>query len=248
MNKETRQKWQGGIAGACVCGALFFLLPKEVGYEARMTLAVTGLGVVLWIAETFPIGQTSFLLLLLISMTGVVPLEAALSGFASGAIFLIIAGMMLARAVNDTLLIQRLTYYVLMKVGSSTSRILGGILMISQVQALFIPATAVRTSLLLPAIIHVMKTFDYQAHPNIRRQFMLGVAFGGNISGTAILPILIGIASKAGADPVVIAFTAALTSLFGFILGSYRPAVTSGSANSFCQASGLRWLPLSLRC
>lgn len=192
MNKEAKQKWMGGVAGAFVFGALFFLLPEEVGYAARMTLAVTGLAIVLWIAETFPIGQTSFFILLLISITGVVPLDTALSGFASGAIFLIIAGMMMAKAVNETLLIQRLTYYVLMKVGSSTSRILGGILMISQIQALFIPATAVRTSLLLPAIIHVMKTFDYQAHPNIRRQFMLGVAFGGNISGTAILPAAIG--------------------------------------------------------
>lgn len=37
-----------------------------------------------------------------------------------------------------------------------------------------------------------MKMFDYRAHPNIRRQLMLGVAFGGNISGTAILPAAIG--------------------------------------------------------
>jgi sodium-dependent dicarboxylate transporter 2/3/5 len=190
--KQTEWRVWGAIVGVIVFGALFFLLPAQVDSKARITLALTGLAIIFWITETLPIGQTSFLILLVIGFTGIVPLDTALSGFSSGAIFLIIAGMMMAKAVNETLLIHRLTYYILMKIGSSTSRILAGIIMISQIQAFFIPATAVRTSLLLPAIIHLMRSFDYRAHPNIRRQFMLGVAFGGNISGTAILPAAIG--------------------------------------------------------
>lgn len=135
-----RRIWWRGLsvcAAAIVFGTIFLLLHQRAGDKACLTLALTGAAIVLWVAETIPIGQTSFLVLLIIGFTGIVPLDTALSGFASSAIFLIIAGMMMARAVNDTSLIQRLTYYILLKIGSTTSRILAGIILISQIQAFF---------------------------------------------------------------------------------------------------------------
>jgi sodium-dependent dicarboxylate transporter 2/3/5 len=85
-----------------------------------------------------------------------------------------------------------MTYFILLKFGSTPPKVLAAIILSSQVQAFFIPATAVRATLLMPVVTSLLKSFDYKAYPNIRRQLMLGVAFGGNVSGAAILPAAIG--------------------------------------------------------
>ncbi|MBP1931061.1 SLC13 family permease [Ammoniphilus resinae] len=190
--KTQAVKWVGVILSVVIFLLLVFMLPKELHREAKLAIAMTVSAIVLFITEAFSYGQISLLIILFTCFTQIVSIDTALSGFSSGAIFLIIGGMMIAKAVNDTPLTQRMTYYVLQKFGSTTSRVLAGIILISQVQAFFIPATAVRATLLLPVVISLLKTFDHQLNPNIRRQFMLGVAYGGNISGTAILPAAIG--------------------------------------------------------
>jgi sodium-dependent dicarboxylate transporter 2/3/5 len=192
MNTEGFTKYIGIIIAIVVFFLLWSLLPPDLEADAKLSIALVAGAVILWVTEAITFGQTSFLVILVIGFTSLVPLDLAFSGFASGAMFLIIAGMMMARAVNATPLAQRMTYYILLKFGTSTSKVLAGILLISQIQAFFVPATAVRASLLMPVVIALLKTFDYKSHPNIRRQFMLGVAYGGNISGTAILPAAIG--------------------------------------------------------
>lgn len=185
-------KWVSGAISLIVFFLIWMMLPPEVGDKPRIAMALTGAAIILWITDAVTLGQTSFLILIVIGFTNLVPLDIALSGFSSGAIFLIIAGMMLARAVNDTPLAKRVTYYIFYKSGGTPSRVLAAIILISQVQAFFIPATAVRATLLMPIVIDLLKFFDHRAYPNIRRQMMLGVAFGGNVSGVAILPAAVG--------------------------------------------------------
>jgi len=191
QNTQTA-KWVGVVLSVVVFFLLFFLLPSDLHREAKVAIAMTVSAIILFITEALSFGHISLLIILVTCFTQIVSIDVAFSGFSSGAMFLIIGGMMIAKAVNDTPLTQRMTYYVLQKFGSTTSRVLAGIILISQVQAFFIPATAVRATLLLPVVVSLLQSFDHQRNPNIRRQFMLGVAFGGNISGTAILPAAIG--------------------------------------------------------
>src|SRR5699024_1817603 len=59
-------------------------------------------------------------------------------------------------------------------------------------QAFFIPATAVRTTLMLPISTMIIKTVDAKPGSNLRKMVLLGVAFGGTISGTAVMTAAIG--------------------------------------------------------
>jgi sodium-dependent dicarboxylate transporter 2/3/5 len=172
--------------------AVFFGLPDSFnGSSGKMIAIITG-GIILWITEAIPIGLTAIFIMLLMLLLHPVSIEVAYSGFSSPAVFLIIGGMMLARAVNETRLARRITYYILARWGGNAKGLLASILIIPQIQSFFIPAAAVRTSLLLPVALNVLDTVGAKSNSQLRKMILLAVAFGGTISGTAVMTAAIG--------------------------------------------------------
>lgn len=171
---------------------ILFCLPDAFSYPAKIMMATVCFGVVLWALEPIPLGLTALIVLLIMLLFDVAEASVIFSGFASPAIYLIVGGMMLARSVNETSLAKRITYLILRKWGHTSKGLLGSILAIMQIQAFFIPATAVRTTLMLPISSMIIKTVDAKPNSNLRKLILLGVAYGGNISGTAIMTAAIG--------------------------------------------------------
>lgn len=186
-SEETLKKIASIAAAIIVFILLFVGLPETFPYTARVMTAIVCFAIILWAFEPIPLGLTALVVLLLMLLFNVADTNVIFSGFASPAIYLIIGGMMLATAVNETPLVRRVTYKILEKYGSSSKGLLGSILVILQIQAFFIPATAVRTTLMLPVSSMIIKTVDAKPGSNLRKMILLGVAFGGNISGTAIM-------------------------------------------------------------
>ncbi|MBO8172232.1 MAG: DASS family sodium-coupled anion symporter [Bacillaceae bacterium] len=172
--------------------AVFAGLSGKMEYEPRMTLAITAFAIMMWVLEPLPFSMTAIIVMVLLPVSGAVSIDLVLSGFSSPAIFLIIAGMMLAAGVDQTALGKRLAYYLLYKVGDKRGGVLGGLILIPQIMAVFIPAAAVRTTMLLPIAHSVLKILGIKRHDQSGRQLMMGVAVGTSISGTAILPAAIG--------------------------------------------------------
>jgi len=192
VNNESRKNILVVLFALAVFISLIIFLPDTFTYSARMMTAIVCLAVILWATEPFPLGLTALLVVLLILIFKVVDISIAFSGFASPAIYLIVGGMMLARSVNETNLMKRVTYFILKKWGNTANGLLGSIIIILQIQALFIPATAVRTTLMLPTTEMIIKTVNAKPDSNLRKMLLLGVAYGGNISGTAIMTAAIG--------------------------------------------------------
>ncbi|SFB02558.1 anion transporter [Lentibacillus halodurans] len=194
QNSSLGQKNQliGILAGVIAFSLVYFGLPDSFDLASRKIIAIVTSCLVLWVTETIPIGLTAILVLLLMLLLHPVSVEVVFSGFASPAVFLIIGGMMLAKAVNETRLAQRITYLILSRWGGNAKGLLGSILVIPQVQAFFIPATAVRTSLLLPVALNVLDTVGAKRDSPLRKMILLAVAFGCTISGTAVMTAAIG--------------------------------------------------------
>lgn len=167
-------------------------LPDAFSYSAKIMTGIVALGVILWALEPIPIGLTALVILLLMLLFNVAESSIIFSGFASPATYLIVGGMMLAEAVNETSLIKRITYKIVKRWGGSAKGLLGSLIVIQQIQALFIPSTAVRSALILPMSSMIIDTVDARPGSNLRKMIMLGVAFGGNISGTAVMTAAIG--------------------------------------------------------
>lgn len=192
LRRFPARSWLGIVLAVALFFLLYDGLPSSFGTEARQMMAIVAAGITLWIFEVFPLGWTAMLVLLLMLVSGAVPTEAVYRGFASPAVFLIIGGMMLAKAVNETRLSRRISYWVLSRWGGNARGLLASILLIPQIQAFFIPAAAVRTTFLLPVALGVLDAIETKPHSSLRKMILLGVAFGCTVSGTAVLTAAIG--------------------------------------------------------
>lgn len=171
---------------------LLLLLPADISWSAKATMSIMVYGILLWAFESLPLGMTSVYMMVLLSFLHAVSIDVVLSGFASPAVFLIVAGMMIAKGVNETPLMNRITYTLLAKTGSSAKGIFGGLFLFMQIQAFFIPATAVRASLMVPVVLNILKSVGAKKGSSFSKLMLVGTAYAGNISGTAILTAAIG--------------------------------------------------------
>ncbi|MCZ2257403.1 SLC13 family permease [Sporosarcina sp. G11-34] len=195
MTISLNKEWKMYIAIAfAVVGFLIMSigLPDTFSTSAKMMTGIITFGIILWTFEPIPIGLTALIILLLMLIFNVADMAIIFSGFSSPATYLIVAGMMLATAVNETSLIKRISYKIVKKWGSDAKGLLGSIIVIQQIQAFFIPSTAVRSALMLPVSTMIIETVDAKQGSNLRRMLMLGVAYGGVISGTAVMTAAIG--------------------------------------------------------
>ncbi|WP_096274113.1 SLC13 family permease [Paucisalibacillus globulus] len=192
IDQEKIRKFVSFLAATAVFFILLFGLPDTFSYEAKLMTAIVTFGVILWAFEPIPIGLTSLLILVLILVFNIFDTSIVYSGFASPATHLVVGGMMIAQAVNETSLVKRVSYFIVRKWGATAKGLLGSVIIVQQIQALFIPSTAVRTTLVLPISSLIVKTVGAKPNSNLRKMIMMGVAFGGNISGTAILPAAVG--------------------------------------------------------
>jgi sodium-dependent dicarboxylate transporter 2/3/5 len=186
-NSDTK----GGLffVAACIIWAVCFLLMQGVGLQIRITAATLLAGVFLWVLSPFSLSFTSFLVIVVLVLTKTIPLETGLGGFSTGSLFLILSGLMFAEAINETDLATRTAYYVLSRFGGTPKGVLGGLLIILQVLGFVVPSSTVRITLLLPTVITIIKNAESEkGNKNISRLLILGLAFGGTISGSVLLP------------------------------------------------------------
>lgn len=196
QNKIKQATFTKRIIILSIASLIFILLlsfiPDSVDWSARVAISVMVYGLLLWALEPIPLGLTSILTLVLILFLNAASVETALSGFSSPAVFLIVAGMMIAKAVNATPLMERITFAILAKWGRSPKGIFMGMFLLMQIQAFFIPATAVRAQLVTPVVLSILKTVGAKKGSNFSKLMLIGTAYAGNISGTAILTAAIG--------------------------------------------------------
>lgn len=176
----------------CLIFALFLsvvtviLVPAVL--EIKLFLGIVVLSCVLWAFEIFPLSYTGLLIILLLILSKILNLDEALKGFGSGVFLLLVSGFIIARGINSTNLGKRVSFFIIKQVGSSVYRLMLAIILIPQILVLFIPSTGVRTVIMLPfvlSIIKVLETNDKDSVlPNV---LMLSLVFGCNLSGMYVL-------------------------------------------------------------
>lgn len=189
---KQKTRWIILISATVLFLAVLFFLPDTITWSARSTISIMLYALILWAFAPIPIGLTSVFVLMLLLLLKPVDIEIVFSGFASPALFLIIGGMMMAIGVNHTLLIKRMTYSLLSVMGKSAKGIYIGFIILMQVQAFFIPATAVRATLMMPIVSNIIEETGTSKDSNFSKLMYIGSAFGGNISGVAVLTAAIG--------------------------------------------------------
>jgi sodium-dependent dicarboxylate transporter 2/3/5 len=165
--------------------------------NGKACLAIMAFAVTLWVTETLPFAATSLLVVLLIPAFGIADYRTVVrAGFGDPVITFFIGVLMLSAAFTHSGLGTRLTYVVLLRVGTRTDRVLLGVLASGTLISMWITDMAV-AAMLLPLSVGLLQ--DAGLRPgasNFGRSLMIATAFG---------PLIGGIATPAGTAANIVA-------------------------------------------
>lgn len=138
-----------------------------------------------WITEAVPIAVTSLLPIVLLPLTGVMPIAEATAPYGSHFVFLFLGGFLLAISLEKWELHRRLALAVLDKAGTSARRLVGAVMLTTALLSMWISNTATAL-MMLPIALSILSHW-----PGVQRGFaqamLLGTAYAANIGGMATL-------------------------------------------------------------
>jgi len=176
---SKRQNWiranWGLMLGVAVLLAILFL-PTPVGLSVagQRMLAVFGFAVVVWVTDALDYAVSAVVIAALMALLlGISPnvtkpsvligtvqgLTTAMSGFGNTALTLVAAALFLAAAMTVTRLDRRIALIILSQVGTRTSRIVIGAIVVSTVLALLVPSATARAAAVVPIIMGIIVAF-----------------------------------------------------------------------------------------
>ena len=149
MPRGSRQSI-GAVLAVVAAGAI--KLQPSIGQldgTARSAVAVMALTVILWVTDVLNAGITALLALGLLIIAGV-PSNVALSGFATGAFWILVCVLFFGTAMDKTGLARRISYRILLIFPPTYTGILIAFMLIGFVLTMGVPSMTVRTAIMVP--------------------------------------------------------------------------------------------------
>jgi di/tricarboxylate transporter len=115
----------------------------------QSALAIIALAVIFWIVDALNVGITAILALGLLITVGVPP-TVALSGFSTGAFWILVSVLFFGTAMQKTGLARRIAYRILLLFPPSFAGISAAFMLVGFVLALGVPSMTVRTAIMVP--------------------------------------------------------------------------------------------------
>ena len=163
---------------------------SEIGWDVA---AVAVLMAIWWATETVPVAITALLPLALFPLLGVTSFEDAAVPYANKNIYLFLGGFMLALGIESSGLHKRIALKMIILVGSSGRRLVGGFMLVAALISMWVMNTST-TLMLLPiglAVCGVMSEtipdITDKDRSNFDTALLLGIAYAATIGGMSTL-------------------------------------------------------------
>ncbi len=190
MQEQQRPRFIRLIIGPLMgCLAYWLLSTNGLDHAKAATVLVTIWMGIWWITEVIDLGVTSFLPFLLFPLLGVLDANTVAAQYMEQTIFLFVGGFFLAYAMERWNLHQRLAFSIILKAGSTPSRVLLGIMITTFTVSMWISNTAT-TVMLLAAVLAIVRhehLFPKSGHAKIATGYLLALAYTASIGGMATL-------------------------------------------------------------
>jgi len=171
--QEIMLKWRNalGLVFAFALGGLIMLLPAQPGLTAagQKSIALLVWLITMYVIEPVPLPICSLLVVPMAVFLGIAKVSQALNGYASSAIFMLLGAFVMAAAMEKSGAAERLTYWLLSKIGCTATRITLGMTVANIALAFIVPSTTARTALLLPVTMGIIELVK-KANPHIDQQ------------------------------------------------------------------------------
>jgi len=187
------QHWTSLLAGPALFGLIQLGMSDSLIDPApRTVLALTAWMAVWWVTEPVPIPVTSFLPMILLPLTGVMPLKEAAVGYANPVIYMYMGGFILAIAIERWNLHRRIALGIVNRIGNSLRSIVLGVMIASAFLSMWI-SNAATALMMLPIAVALLgelderDQFDAEQRDGFARTLLLTVAYSASIGGLATI-------------------------------------------------------------
>ena len=176
-----------GVAAAPIQGSL-----TPAGQYAVATMAFAA---VLWVTGALPLPVTALLVPILLTVLGVyTDFADAVAGFADPVIFLLLAGFVLAEALQAHGVDRRVALAVLVRFGTSARGLVLGVMVATALLSMVVSNTAT-VAMMVPVVLGIVESVTDLAEvdagdaraSNLQVAMLLGVAYAASIGGVGTL-------------------------------------------------------------
>ena len=152
-------------------------------------LAVFAAAIVLWVSEAIPNYLTSLLVILGTVLTGVLPQKEAIAQLGHPVMWLNILSFVLASMLVKTRVAKRFALWFVLRFGKNASGIFFSFIIINLVLSMFISATTVKATILLPIFMVVAAIYGASNgdRNNFGRNLVLQNLFAVNIGASGFM-------------------------------------------------------------
>ncbi len=175
----------------------FFILfspnPESLSSVGWAVAAVTLLMAIWWATEAVPVAVTALLPLACFPMLGVTDFKTAALPYANPNIYLFMGGFILALGIESSGLHKRLALKMLIAVGNSGAKLIGGFMLVSAIISMWVMNTST-TLMLLPiglavcaSVAETIPNFSQRDKRNFEISLLLGIAYAASIGGMSTL-------------------------------------------------------------
>ncbi len=175
----------------------FFILfspnPESLSSVGWAVAAVTILMAIWWATEAVPVAVTALLPLACFPMLGVTDFKTAALPYANPNIYLFMGGFILALGIESSGLHKRLALKMLIAVGNSGAKLIGGFMLVSAIISMWVMNTST-TLMLLPiglavcaSVAETIPNFSQTDKRNFEISLLLGIAYAASIGGMSTL-------------------------------------------------------------
>ncbi len=194
MNK----KYLSLIAALAAMLAIIFLTPPMQGLQhpGKVALGVGVFAIIVWMTQALDDAQSGFCIVCFLVLFGGVRIGAALSGYATTGVWIVVLGMVMAAGMERSGLSRRMALKMVTMAGSSPDRLYWMVALITLVMTFFIPSLGAKTLLLMPILAQMGAAFGAEKGQST---LVKGLVFVVTICGTMFC---VGILTSHAANPI----------------------------------------------
>jgi sodium-dependent dicarboxylate transporter 2/3/5 len=172
------------ILGPVLFILIQFIPFKDLSIEGRAVLASTAWVALWWITEAVELEFTSLMPIILLPLSGGLPIKETTSAYGHPFIFLFMGGFIIGLAIEKWQLHRRIAFGIIRFVGSGEKRIILGFMLATAFLSMWISNTATAV-MMLPIGVSVVNI--YQNREQFALNLMLGIGYSASIGGMATL-------------------------------------------------------------
>jgi anion transporter len=170
-----------------VLPAALWFTPLQLEAAAKHAIAITLFMIIGWAFEVVDPGLIGIIGCYLFWALGVAKVDVAFGGFADDTAWFVVGAILFGAMAERSGLARRIAYSVMLRVGTSYSRLLLGLIIADAVMTFFVPSGVPRVIIMATIAIGLIEAFGLGPGSNIGRGMLLILTYAASVFDKTII-------------------------------------------------------------